>query len=129
MANNYNIMAEYIVDKYIKRISGKDLPDIFVEDDPTERIMVGMLAEDRVKTSFQGGYIENSNTRFESVPSISLSFVVKKNARGVLRVVPQGLLFYTVKPDYDMTFTYILKRISANIGHLKSYAIAMTQKN
>ena len=44
MANNYNIMAEYIVDKYIKRISGKDLPDIFVEDDPTERIMVGMLA-------------------------------------------------------------------------------------
>ncbi len=45
MANNYNIMAEYIVDKYVKRISGKDLPDIFVEDDPTERIMVGMLAE------------------------------------------------------------------------------------
>ena len=112
MANNYNIMAEYIVDKYIKRISGKDLPDIFVEDDPTERIMVGMLAEDRVKTSFQGGYIENSNTRFESVPSISLSFVVKKNARGVLRVVPQGLLFYTVKPDYDMTITYILKKYS-----------------
>lgn len=112
MANNYNIMAEYIVDKYIKRISGKDLPDIFVEDDPTERIMVGMLAEDRVKTSFQGGYIENSNTRFESVPSISLSFVVKKNARGVLRVVPQGLLFYTVKPDYDMTLTYILKKYS-----------------
>jgi hypothetical protein len=73
-------MAEYIVDKYIECISGKDLPNIFVEDNPAERVMVGMLAEDRVETSFQGEYVENSNTRFESVPSISLSFVVKKNA-------------------------------------------------
>ena len=103
MANNYNIMAEYIVDKYIERVSGKDLAEIFVEDDPAERVMVGMLAEDRVETSFLGGYVENSNTRFESVPSISLSFVVKKNQRGVLQVIPQGLLFYTVKPDYEMT--------------------------
>ena len=112
MANNYNIMAEYIVDKYIQCISGKDLPDIFVEDDPAERVMVGMLAEDRVETSFQGGYVENSNTRFESVPSISLSFVVKKNTSGILYVVPQGLLFYTAKPDYNMTIAYILKKYS-----------------
>ena len=77
MANNYNIMADYIVSKYIERVSGKDLPDTFVEDDPAERVMVGMLAEDRIDTTFQGGYAENSSTKFESVPSISLSFVVK----------------------------------------------------
>ena len=78
MANNYNIMADYIVSKYVERVSGKDLPDIFVEDDPAERVMVGMLAEDRIDTTFQGGYTENSSTKFESVPSISFSFVVKK---------------------------------------------------
>lgn len=128
MANNYNIMAEYIVDKYIERISGKDLAEVFVEDDPAERVMVGMLAENRVETSFLGGYVENSNTRFESVPSISLSFVVKKNQRGVLQVIPQGLLFYTVKPDYEMTIEYILKkysekdrRVYSNIEELCSY--------
>lgn len=76
MANNYNIMADYIVSKYVERVSGKDLPDIFVEDDPAERVMVGMLAEDRIDTTFQGGYTENSSTKFESVPSISFSFVV-----------------------------------------------------
>lgn len=110
MADNYNIMADYIVSKYIERLSGKDLPDTFVEDDPAERVMVGMLAEDRIDTTFQGGYEENSNTHFESVPSISLSFVVNKNERGVLHIVPRGLFFYMVKPDYTQTIEYILTK-------------------
>lgn len=101
MANNYNIMADYIVSKYVERVSGKDLPDIFVEDDPAERVMVGMLAEDRIDTTFQGGYTENSSTKFESVPSISFSFVVKKSAQGVIRIIPRGLFFYMIHPDYD----------------------------
>ena len=82
-----------------------------MEDDPTERIMVGMLAEDRVKTSFQGGYIENSNTRFESVPSISPPLSLEECA-WCCELFHRGLLFYTVKPDYDMTITYILKKYS-----------------
>lgn len=110
MANNYNIMADYIVSKYIERVSGKDLPDTFVEDDPAERVMVGMLAEDRIDTTFQGGYAENSSTKFESVPSISLSFVVKKSAQGVIRIIPRGLFFYMIHPDYDMTVDYVLNK-------------------
>ena len=58
MANNYNIMADYIVSKYIERVSGRDLSDTFVEDNPADRVMVGMLAEDRIDTTFQGGYAE-----------------------------------------------------------------------
>lgn len=110
MANNYNIMADYIVSKYVERVSGKDLPDIFVEDDPAERVMVGMLAEDRIDTTFQGGYTENSSTKFESVPSISFSFVVKKSAQGVIRIIPRGLFFYMIHPDYDMTVDYVLNK-------------------
>lgn len=110
MANNYNIMAEYIVSKYIERISGSDIGDTFVDEDPADRVMVGMLAENRIDDSFSGGYIENNRTRFESVPSISLSFMVQKNMAGVLHVIPDGLLFYAVEPDYQKTVDYIITK-------------------
>ena len=53
MANNYNIMADYIVTKYIERISGDDITETFVDESPADRVMVGMLAENRVDESFQ----------------------------------------------------------------------------
>ena len=116
MANNYNIMADYIVSKYIERVSGRDLSDTFVEDNPADRVMVGMLAEDRIDTTFQGGYAENSSTKFESVPSISLSFVVKKN-QGLVRIIPRGLFFYMIQPDYEMTIDYILQKYREKDKH------------
>lgn len=112
MASNYNIMANYIVSKYIERVSGKDLGETFVDDDPSKRVMVGMLSEDRVEAKFEGGYVENANTRFDSIPSISISFVVKKNESGILHVIPAGLLFYMVQPDYKKTVQYMLDRYS-----------------
>lgn len=105
-------MANYIVSNYIDRISGEDIKETFVDDSPSGRVMVGMLAENRVDESFSGGYIENNNTRFESVPSISVSFVVKKNAKGVLQILPKGLLFYSVKPDYEKTVNYLIQKYS-----------------
>lgn len=112
MANNYNIMADYIVSKYIERISGDDINETFVDESPADRVMVGMLAQDRVDKSFSGGYVENNNTRFESVPSISISFIVKKNKKGILRVIPRGLLFYSIKPDFEKTVEYIIQKYS-----------------
>lgn len=112
MANNYNILADFIVTKYTERISGDDIEETFVDDSPAERVMIGMLAENRVDESFGGGYVENNNTRFESVPSISISFVVKKNVLGVLHVVPRGLLFYSVEPDYEKTVEFLLQKYS-----------------
>lgn len=112
MANNYNLMAQYLVEKYINRISGDDIEETFVEEAPQDRVMVGMLAEDRMEQSLTGGYVENNKTRFESVPSMSVSFVVKKNAKGILQVIPKGLLFYTVEPDYEKTVEYILAKYS-----------------
>ncbi len=112
MSNNYNIMAEYIVEKFINRISGDDLEETFVEEAPENRVMVGMLAEDRMEQSLTGGYVENNKTQFDSVPSMSVSFVVKKNPLGQLQVIPKGLLFYTVEPDYTKTVEYILKKYS-----------------
>ena len=112
MASNYNIMVNYIVSKYIERVSGKDLGETFVDDDPSKRVMVGMLSEDRVEAKFEGGYVENTNTRFDSIPSISISFIVKKNESGILHVIPAGLLFYMVQPSYEKTVQYMLERYS-----------------
>lgn len=112
MASNYNIIANYIVSKYIERVSGKDLGEIFVDEDPSKRVMVGMLAEDRVEAKFEGGYVENTSTKFDSIPSISISFVVENTEEGILNVIPSGLLFYMIEPDYEKTVQYILKRYS-----------------
>ncbi|MFR4995108.1 MAG: hypothetical protein ACLTCV_10920 [Oscillospiraceae bacterium] len=112
MANDYNILADYIVSRYIERIAGDDIEETFVDESPADRVMVGMLAENRMEEKFDGGYIENNSTRFESVPSISISFIVKKNSSGVIRVIPKGLLFYTVEPDYDKTIDYLLQKYS-----------------
>lgn len=112
MSKDYNILSQYIVERYIEYIAGDDLEETFVDDDPADRVMVGMLAENRVEQSLSGGYVENNNTRFESVPSMSLSFIVRKNVEGVLRVIPKGILFYTVVPDYKKTVEYIIAKYS-----------------
>ena len=112
MANNYNIIADHIVSKYIDHISGDDISETFVGDDPAKRVMVGMLAENRVDERFEGGYAENNSTRFESVPSITISFLVKKDPAGVLRIIPKGLLFYSVEPDYTKTVDHFIKKYS-----------------
>ena len=112
MANNYNLLAEYIVEKYIADISGTNLGERFVGAEPEKTVMVGMLAEGRMEKSFDGTYSENPERRFESVPSISLHFKIKNDTNGKIRIVPKGLLFYTVLPKYEEIREYILKRFS-----------------
>ena len=112
MANNYNILAKHIVSKYSCRISGSDIDGYLIGEDPAKRVMVGMLAENRVDNSLGGGYKENFETRFESVPSISVTFVIKKGSTGSIRIVPQGLLFYSISADYDQTVKYVLQSYS-----------------
>lgn len=51
-------------------IAHQTLQQTFVDESPADRVMVGMLAENRMEEKFDGGYIENNSTRFESVPSI-----------------------------------------------------------
>lgn len=112
MADDYNLLAKHIVSMYSNRISGSDIQDYLIGEDPAKRVMVGMLAENRADNLFEGTYKENSETRFESVPSLSITFVVKKGSTGSIHVIPQGLLFYTVALDYDKTVEFILQSYS-----------------
>lgn len=106
--NNYNVVADYIAKKYIDRISGKDLDERIIGDEQIDLVMTGLLAEDRVEQSFSGKYVENQETKFQSIPSIGLKFDVK-DEESVVLVRPKGLLFYTVKPSYEEVRDYFIE--------------------
>ncbi len=116
MSKNYNILAKHIVDAYIAKISGIELPERIVGFEPETQVMVGTLAEGRMEKSFDGDYVENNERRFESVPSISLYFCLDKTQGATIYVLPKGFLFYTVMPTYDEVREYYLKKFS-DIDH------------
>ena len=107
--NNYNVLAKFLTDKYIRRVSGRDFPERIVGEKPEKTVMAGTMAEDRNEQTFEGEYREDLSRQFESIPSISLSFHIDKNSRGSLHLIPHGLLFYTVRPTYDEVKDYILR--------------------
>lgn len=109
---DYSILAQYILEAYLRNISGKNLEDIFVDAEPESRVMVGKLAANRVSKSLDGGYVETKENEFVSIPSINLSFSIKKDNQAVIRIKPRGLLMYTVKPDYVKTVEYVLNDFS-----------------
>lgn len=114
--NDYNVLAKFLTDKYISRVSGRDFPERIVGDDPEKVVMAGTMAEDRNEETFEGGYKEDLSKQFESVPSISLSFHIDKNSKGSLYLIPRGLFFYTVMPTYEEVRDYIL-RIQSERDH------------
>ena len=114
--NDYNVLAKFLTDKYINRVSGRDFSERIVGDNPEKIVMVGTMAEDRNEETFEGGYREDISRQFESIPSISLSFHIDKNSTGSLYVIPRGLLFYTVLPTYEEVRDYVL-RIQSERDH------------
>ena len=114
--NNYNILANFIANKYIDHISGADLGDRIVGIEPRDQILTGLLAEDRVEQTFKGDYKENEDTKYESIPSIGLKFFVKQDEDAELTIFPRGILFYTVLPEYKEVVSYFLNKISLREG-------------
>lgn len=109
---DYSILAKYILEKYIGNISGKNLDDVFVDASPEEKVMIGKLAANRVEKSLSGGYQDNPETEFRSIPSINLSFLISKDNQARINIKPRGVLMYTIQPDYEKTVSYVLDYLS-----------------
>lgn len=108
-------------DGIIRHEEGMDLLPSNIELSGMETMLFNVMSREYILRN----YIENNNTRFESVPSISISFIVKKDTKGIIQVLPKGLLFYSVEPDYEKTVEYIIRKYSEkdnvpyeNIGQL-----------
>ena len=114
---DYGVVAEYITQEFIKTVSGENIDDIFVDSNPAEKVMVGMLAENRIDQSFSGDYVENNATKFDSIPSLTISFVVNRGNSASLRIIPRGLLFYSIEPNYVKTKDYIIRSYSEKDNH------------
>ena len=110
--NNYNILAQHITRQYIDRLCGNDIDSVIIGGDLSKRVMVGMLAENCIEESLEGGYVENASTKFESIPSITVSCMIKKNPDAEIHVIPSGLLFYSIKPEYEPIRDYIIQHYS-----------------
>lgn len=122
--NDYNVLAKFLTDKYIDRVSGRDFPERIVGEDPDKVVMAGTMAEDRNEETFEGGYREDLSKQFESIPSISLSFHIDKKSEGSMRIIPRGLLFIQcclhMKRSKTILFAFSQKEIITFISPLKN---------
>lgn len=41
--NDYNVLAKFLTDKYIDRVSGRDFPERIVGEDPDKVVMAGTM--------------------------------------------------------------------------------------
>ena len=125
---NYNIIANDLINKYCERISGEDVDEYLIGEDPDERVMTGKLGVSRVTKSFDNSYKENNENRYDSIPSITVTVIISKKSSGSLKISPLGTLYYRVKPTYEQFEKYILELYSKkynlsfdNIDAIKKY--------
>lgn len=113
---NYNIISKIILDRYIKRISGMDVEGFLIGENPDDRVMAGKLGASRIETGFDGVYRESQENKFESIPSISTTFILNKESKGNLIIYPIGSVFYRVKPTFEQFENYIINYYSQKFG-------------
>lgn len=106
---NYAVLARYLVNRYIQKISGTGSEDLIVGERPSDTIMVGMLAANRVRKTYNGGYEENPTTFYSSVPSIAVSFLVDRESSGRIKIQPLGYFYYRIKTEYDIQIKQLLR--------------------
>lgn len=110
--NNNSILAEYLTNAYIGIMSGSSDSDILVDQKPDKRYMVGTLAADRVVRTLNNKYVENGSTKWDSVPSISVGFIVKRESKGQLIIKINGYLYYRIEPIYSLQVKRYLEKYS-----------------
>lgn len=93
MANNRELLAREIVNRFIAAVSGTQV-DTIVKDDPNNRIYVGKLSPQSESDSLSSSIL---------IKQISVSFRVPKTdiCRAELDIYPQGNFFFRILPSYE----------------------------
>ena len=93
MANNRELLAREIVDRFIASISGTHV-DTIVNFDPNDRIYVGKLSPQSESDSISSSVL---------IKQISVNFRVPKIDIGCaeLDIYPQGNFFFRILPSYE----------------------------
>lgn len=111
MANNREILAKNIVDRFVAAISGTD-KEQWLFNNPEDRIFVGKLSPPSAEDSFSSSVL---------IKQISVDFRIPKKDidHAVLRIYPQGYFFFRVLPTLDQQRAFFLKNFTSTFTDLR----------
>ena len=111
MANNRELLAREIVDRFVASISGTH-KDIIIKDNPNDRIYVGKLSPQSSSDAFSSSVL---------IKQISINFRIAKTEinDAELDIYPQGNFFFRILPSYE----------EQKEAFLKDFLATFTEKN
>lgn len=112
MANNRELLAREIVNRFVSSISGTHLDTIY-KYDPNDRIYVGKLSPHSESDSFSSSVL---------IKQISVNFRVPKAdiSRAELDIYPQGNFFFRILPSYEEQRQAFLKDFLATFTEARA---------
>ena len=101
MANNREVLASNIIDRFVAAVSGTD-KDQWLFNSPEDRIYVGKLSPQSAEDSFSSSVL---------IKQISVDFRIPKKDidTAVLQIYPQGNFFFRVLPTLDQQQEFFRK--------------------
>lgn len=114
MANNREILASNIIDRFVAAVSGTDR-DQWLVNSPEDRIYVGKLSPQSAEADFSSSVL---------IKQISVDFRIPKTDIGsaVLQVYPQGNFFFRVLPTFEQQRAFFLKDFTATFNPEPQYS-------
>ena len=112
MANNRELLAREIANRFVSSISGTQI-DTIVNQDPNKRIYVGKLSPQSESDSFTSSVL---------IKQISVNFRVPKEdvSRAELDIYPQGNFFFRILPSYEEQRQVFLKDFLATFTEARA---------
>lgn len=101
MANNREVLARNIIDRFVAAVSGTD-KDQWLFNSPEDRIYVGKLSPQSAEDSFSSSVL---------IKQISVDFRIPKKdiSTAILQIYPQGNFFFRVLPTLDQQQEFFRK--------------------
>jgi hypothetical protein len=114
MANNREILARNIIDRFVAAVSGID-KDQWLVNSPEDRIYVGKLSPQSAESDFTSSVL---------IKQISVDFRIpqKDINSAVLQVYPQGNFFFRVLPTLEQQRMFFLKDFTATFNPDPKYS-------
>ncbi len=108
MANNREVLAKNIIDRFIAAVSGTD-KEQWVFHSPEDRIYVGKLSPQSTSDELSSSVL---------IKQISLDFRIPKKDINVaeITIYPQGIFFFRVLPTLEQQREYFLKNAIQTFG-------------
>lgn len=105
MANNREILASNIIDRFVSAVSGTD-KDQWLFNSPEDRIFVGKLSPQIAEDSFSSSVL---------IKQISVDFRIPKKDidTAILQIYPQGNFFFRVLPTLEQQREFFLKNFNS----------------